>query len=286
MSAPTADEVLAGADLGGRTIWVTGADSGIGFETAAALARAGAHVVLGTLDAALGEAAAARIGGSVRVATFDLGDRDQVHRAADEAPEPVVDAVICNAGVYGGPWALTADGFERTFGVCYLGHVRLVDRLLPRLRAGSRVISVSSENHRWPPRLDLQRLPPRREDYSEVRAYGVAKLCNILWTRAFARRAGAPGVTANALHPGDLISTGIDRDSLVLKVVFTLARPFSRTPAQAAATSVWAATAPALDGVTGRYFVDRAERDPSRAARDDGLADALWDRTREWLTGS
>jgi NAD(P)-dependent dehydrogenase (short-subunit alcohol dehydrogenase family) len=185
--------------------------------------------------------------------------------------------------VYGGPYAETADGFERTFGVCYLGHVRLVDALLPRMRPGARVVAVSSENHRWPTRLDPSRLPPRREDYSELRAYGVAKLCVNLWTRAFARRSGASGVTANALHPGDLISTGIDRDSWVLRTVFALARPFTRSPAQAAATSVWVATAPELEGVSGRYYVDRAERPPSAAARDDGLADHLWDLTRGWL---
>lgn len=288
MSAPTADEVLAGVDLRGRAFWVTGGDSGIGFETAAALARAGGCVVLGCLRAAEGEAAAERIratrpDATVRVAAFDLGDRAQVHAATDAAPEPTFDAVVCNAGVYGGPYAETADGFERTFGVCYVGHVRLVDRLLPRLRPGARVVAVSSENHRWPPRLDLARLPPRREDYSELRAYGVAKLCVNLWARAFARRSGAPGVTANAVHPGDLVSTGIDRDSWVLRTVFRLARPFTWTPAQAAATSVWVATAPELAGVTGRYFVDRTEKDPSRAARDDGLADALWELTRGWL---
>src|SRR5678815_973062 len=110
----------------------------------------------------------------VRVLAFDLGKLAQVRAAVAGLAEPALHAVICNAGVYGGPYATTEDGFERTLGICYVGHAALVLGLLDRLRAGapSRVVMVSSDNHRWPTELDFDALPCPAAKYTELYAYG------------------------------------------------------------------------------------------------------------------
>lgn len=204
---------------------------------------------------------------------------------ASALPEAALHAVICNAGVYGGPYAVTGDGFERTLGVCYLGHAALVLALVDRLRAGApaRVVMVSSENHRWPTALDFEALPLPAERYSEMRAYGQAKLCCVLFALAFDARHAAGGIRANALHPGNLVSTGIDQDSRLLRLALRLARPFAPSAQQAAATSVFVATAADLAERGGRYFVDLHEKTPSAAALDLATQDRLWELTTRWL---
>jgi NAD(P)-dependent dehydrogenase (short-subunit alcohol dehydrogenase family) len=288
---PTADQVLEGCDLVGRTVLVTGADSGIGFCTARALAARGASVWLGCLRQEDGERAAEQIrarhpGAYVAVTAFDLGDLQAVREAARALPVPALHALVCNAGVYGGPYTLSRHGFERTFAVCYLGHAALVQALLPRLlsEAPARVVLVSSQNHWWPVSIDIDSLPIGPERYSELAAYGEAKRCVVLLARALTDVYGARGLTANALHPGDLVSTGIDRDSGFLRVVMRLARPLAPTPEQAAATSVYLATAPELQGVSGRYFVNGREARAAPGALDPALAARLWARTEGWLS--
>jgi WW domain-containing oxidoreductase len=290
---PTADEVLKDRDLTGKVMLVTGADSGIGFETARALAAKGARVYLGALRTDTGEAAAAKIrdahpSADVRVVAFDLGDLAAVRAAAAAFPEPALHAVICNAGVYGGPYALTKDGFERTLGVCYVGHAALVLALEARLVAGApaRVVMVSSDNHRWPTTLELDAIPTPKDRYTELRAYGQAKLCCVIFARALDARWRARGVRAYSLHPGDLVSTGIDKDSGFLKAVMWLARPLAPTTNQAAATSVFVATAPELADRGGSYFADVREKAPAAAALDPANESALWSLTERWLAKS
>lgn len=290
---PTADDVLKDADLSGKVMLVTGADSGIGFETARALAAKGARVWLGCMRRETGEAAAAKMReahpkADVRVIAFDLGDLAAVRAAAEALPEPALHALICNAGVYGGPYAVTKDGFERTLGVCYVGHAALVLALRERLEAGApaRVVMVSSDNHRWPTTLELDALPTSRERYTELRAYGQAKLCCVIFARALDARWAARGVRAYSLHPGDLVSTGIDKDSGFLKAVMWLARPLAPTTSQAAATSVWVATAPELADRGGSYFADVREKAPAPSALDPASADRLWERTAHWLASN
>lgn len=287
----TADDVLAGVDLAGRVMLVTGADSGIGFETARALAARGARVWIGCVRRETGDAAAARIvaahpSADVHPIAFDLGDLAAVQAAAESFPEPALHALICNAGVYGGPFALTKDGFERTLGVCYVGHAALVHALRGRLEAGapSRVVMVSSDNHRWPRELEWDALPTPRERYTELRAYGQAKLCCVLFASALDARWKTNGVRGYSLHPGDLVATSIDADSWMLKLAFLAARPFSPSPAQAAATSVYVATTTALADRGGLYFSDIAERAPAPAALEVKSQDRLWEMTARWIT--
>jgi WW domain-containing oxidoreductase len=289
-SRPTADRVLEGRDLRGRVLLVTGADSGIGFETARALAARGARVWLGCREPAGGERARERIlsahpGASVEVTAFDLADLGAVRRAAAALPEPALHGLVCNAGTYGGPFARSVDGFERTFAVSYLGHAGLVLALLDRLRAGapSRVVLVSSQNHWWPVRIDVDQLPLDAARYSELRAYGEAKRCVVLLARALTDRYASDGITANAVHPGDLVSTGIGSDSWLLRILLRLARPFASTPAQAAATSVYVATAPEIEGHSGGYWAGCRPARAAPGALDPAIAAALWARTERWL---
>lgn len=287
---PTAEDVLADVDLHGRVFLVTGGDSGIGFETVRTLAARGARVHLGCLREETGIAARDAIraqhpDADVRTIPFDLGDLAAVEAAAQALDALVLHGVVCNAGVYGGRHATTKDGFERTLGVCYVGHVALVLALRARLERGapSRVVMVSSENHRWPRRLDFDDLPLGPARYSELRAYGQAKLACVLFALALDARWRDRGVRAFALHPGDLVSTGIDRDSLVLRLTLRLARPFAPTIAQAAATSVYAVASPAVEGRGGIYLVDRREKSPAPAALDRATQDRLFALTERWL---
>lgn len=287
---PTALAVLEGIDLSGKVMLVTGGDGGIGFETTRALALRGARVYVGCLAKETGERAAATMraehpSADVRPIAFDLGDLPAVREAARTLDEPALHAVICNAGVYGGPYATTKQGFERTFGVCYLGHAALVLALEERLVRGapSRVVIVSSDNHRWPPTLEREALPTPRDRYTELRAYGQAKLSCVMLAKALDARWSSRGVHAYSLHPGDLVSTGIDKDSWVLRTVMFLAKPISPSAAQAAATSVWAATTPALADRGGGYYVDCEEVSPSPAALVHEDVEWLWNRTVDWL---
>ena len=144
---------------------------------------------------------------------------------------------------------------------------------------------VSSDNHRWPTTLEFDAIPTPPERYTELRAYGQAKLCCVVFARALDARWASRGVRAYSLHPGDLVSTGIDKDSGFLKAVMWLAKPFAPTASQAAATSVWVATAPELAERGGGYFADVREKAPAPAALDPANAERLWSLTEKWLAG-
>jgi WW domain-containing oxidoreductase len=283
----TARDVVAGLDLRDRVVVVTGADSGMGRASAEAVASAGAQVVLCSPNAALAEAAADRMRGSIDCSRlhpvgFDLGELSEVRAAADALPFERIDALVCNAGVYGGPYTETSGGMERTFSVCYLGHAELCHALLPRLRTAKRgrVVLVSSWNHRSPRTMDVEALPVRRETYSEWRAYGYAKRCLVMFAFALARR--EPGLLVNALHPGNLIRTSLGGASWQLDLTLKLASPLSRTPASAAATQTWLAIADGAE-TSGSYFVNGVENEPARGCRDVDAGERLWERTLEWL---
>lgn len=287
---PEADEVVAGQDLSGRVAVVTGSNAGIGYEAARALAGAGARVYLACRNAQKGMAAAARIkvqhpDAYVEFLALDLASPTSVRAFAAGFPEQVVHILVCNAGLYAPKYTETEDGFERTVGVCHLGHFLLTHELLGCLKAGrpARVVVVSSGSHRFPRRLNFDRLPLNREHYNDLVAYGQAKLCNVLFANELTRRYQAEGVTANSLHPGGLIGTEISRSSLAAKFVFLLARPFAKTLSQGAATTVYCAVAPELEGVGGRYFENCREKNASAEAQDPAVAKRLWELTEGWL---
>ena len=268
---------------------VTGANSGIGFETARALAAAGARVILACRELSGAEDAASRIraahpGALAEGQKLDLASLRSVREFSERLDAASVDALICNAGVFG-PYAETKDGFERTVGVCHIGHFQLALSLRERLRAAApaRVVMVSSNSHRMPAKLRFDRLPLARDKYRSVVAYGQAKLCNVLMANELTRRWGPEGITANSLHPGTLMLTSIGRSSLPARLLLTLALPFAKTLVQGAATSVYCATAPELEGVGGRYFIDCKAEPASEEAQSAEVAARLWELSEQWI---
>ncbi|PRY11787.1 SDR family NAD(P)-dependent oxidoreductase [Kineococcus rhizosphaerae] len=300
----TATEVLAGIDLTGRTVVLTGGYSGIGLEATRALTAAGAHVVV---PARRPERAAAELAGIERteVAELDLGDQDSVARFAQEflASGRPIHAFIGNAGIMACPETRLARGWEAQFGTNHLGHYALVNRLWPALAAGGgRVVSLSSSAHH---RSGIRFEDPMftRGDYDKWEAYGQAKTANALFALHLDTLAAPQGVRTFSMHPGgiltplqrhlpreEMVAAGwIDEDGNELMEGF-------KTPAAGAATEVWAATSPRLDGLGGVFCEDcdialpvDADRPPFTAgvaphATDPEAAARLWALSAE-LTG-
>ncbi len=277
--------------MGGKTVVITGGNSGIGFETASALAGAGARVVITARDRERGEAAVtelrARQGGDVDLAVFDLGSLASVRAGATEVLErcPRVDVLVNNAGVVLTGRRVTADGYEATFAVNHLGPFFFTQLLTERLVASApaRVVTVSSTAHRSARRgMAFDDLQAER-GYSAMPVYGRSKLANILFTTELARRLSGSGVTANSLHPGT-VATGYGRDGDATGLLgwgIRVYTPFMKTPDRGARTSVYLASAPAVAGASGEYFIGTRARRPSRAARDSEAARRLWDVSEE-----
>jgi NAD(P)-dependent dehydrogenase (short-subunit alcohol dehydrogenase family) len=285
----TAIQALRGQRLDGLTAIVTGANSGLGVETARALAFAGAHVVLACRSLASGEQTAARLraelpgdAGPLEVAALDLADLRSVSAfvASFLASGRRLDVLINNAGVMARPLTFTAQGIESQLGINHLGHFALTTGLMPALGPKGRVITVSSAMHsRGNPRNVLEALTADRtfatHRYSPYGAYDDSKLANVLFTGSLVKRL-APGQSAHAIHPG-VVGTNLARSMGFLGKVFVFfLKLFSKSAAQGAATSVFAAIAPELAGRSGDYLVDCAIARSSEEARDPVLAEQLW----------
>ena len=243
----------------------------------------GARVLLVARDRARGESTAAEIreasgGRAPDVLLADLSSRVEVRRLAREVRErtPRLDLLVNNAGAIFADREVSADGLEMTFALNHLAYFLLTLELLPLLEEGStsRIVNVSSVAHRRGS-IDFDDLQGER-GYSMWRAYQQSKLANVLFTRELARRLGGRGVSTNALHPG-VIASGFGRNGRgVFSRLVALGAPFLASPERGARTTLHVATAPELQGITGRYFSDCREKTPSRAARDDDAALRLW----------
>ena len=288
--ATTADEAIDGIDLSGKTAVVTGASSGLGLQTVATLALAGAEVI-----AAVREPDQFREPG-IEAIPLDLASLDSVGAAAEAIAgrHPRIDILINNAGVMFTPPGTTAEGFELQFGVNHLGHFLLTSALLPSLQAAAadsgdaRVVTLSSEAHRqWG--IDLDDINFDRRGYDTFAAYGQAKSANILMTVELHRRLGAGGITALAVHPG-ICATNLGRymDRATAKKLFamsttTFAPENMKSVPQAAATSVWAATAASLAGHGGAYLADCQIAEAAPEATDPVMAQRLWALSERWV---
>ncbi|RWS30447.1 WW domain-containing oxidoreductase-like protein, partial [Leptotrombidium deliense] len=194
-----------------------------------------------------------------------------------------IHILILNAAIFGAPHSLTEDGFERTFQVNHLSHFYLVQLLKEILikSAPSRVVVVSSESHRFS-KLRKENIsenvlsPQSSRQFSSMEAYNDSKLCNVLFSTALSHRLERFRVMCNSLHPGNMVSTSLSRNWWLFRVLFALVRPFTKSVAQAAATSVYCATAIELRGVTGLYFNNCVQCSPSTAAQDIELSELLW----------
>jgi len=241
----------------GRISIVTGANTGLGFETARMLAERGAVVVMAVRNVDKGEQAAARIKGDVRVQALDLTSLDSIRSAAADlrAAHPRIDLLINNAGVMYTPKQTTADGFELQFGTNHLGHFALTGLLLDHLLPvpGSRVVTVSSAAHRIRAAIHFDDLQWERS-YSRVAAYGQAKLANLLFTYELQRRLASHGTTvAVSAHPG-VSNTELARNTpTALRVPVSWLSPLlTQKPEMGALPTVRAATDPAVLG--GQYY--------------------------------
>ncbi|MCK9903765.1 hypothetical protein CC117_14280 [Parafrankia colletiae] len=263
--ATTALEVVRTTDLRGRLAIVTGASSGMGIETAQALAVAGADLVLGVRDVAAGEAVArdvlAGAAGTIKVARLDLSDLDAVAEFAGAVTGPV-DLLIANAGVSQTPDTHLPNGLDVRFATNHLGHFRLAALLRSQLaKRGARIVVVSSGGHKGIP-VSLDDPGWRTREYSMGLAYAESKSANILFAQEATRRWSGEGIFANAVLPGTAL-TGLQRhhsDAQMRRIGFVTDEgtpaPMVRTAAQAAATAVWAATAPELAGRGGLVLED------------------------------
>ncbi|NOY92213.1 MAG: SDR family oxidoreductase [Deltaproteobacteria bacterium] len=265
-----------------RTALVTGGSGGIGLETVRGLAARGYRVIFTGRNLERLASAKADVEGSVQRAELvsvaaDFSSLDQVRVLAAKVRElaPRLDVLVHNAGVWHQQRRVSKDGIEDTFAVNHLAPFLLTRELEGLLRASAaRVVVVSSRLHERQRRFDFDDLE-RRGRYRGLYAYGQSKLANVLFSNELARRLASAGVTSNALHPGDVV-TSIVRDSAWLSLGIRVASPFLKTPRQGAETSLHCATSRALAGVTGRYFKRSREARPAAAALDEGVARRLW----------
>jgi retinol dehydrogenase 12 len=276
------------SELSGRTFLVTGANTGIGRATAADLARRGGRVYLACRSEQKGRASVAAITAAtgneaVAFLPLDLADLASVRACAEQflaRGEPL--HVLINNGGLAGQRGLTANGFELAFGVNHLGHFALTLALLDCLAASApaRIVNVSSDSHYQAKGIDFEAVRRRTASRTGLPEYAVSKLSNVLFSAELGRRTEGRGITTYALHPG-VVASDIWRR--VPWPVRPLMKMRMLSTEQGAATSLYCATAPELDGVTGRFYDNRREREPSAAVTTD-LAGELWQRSEAWAT--
>jgi NAD(P)-dependent dehydrogenase (short-subunit alcohol dehydrogenase family) len=313
-ASSTTEEVLAGINLTGKRILVTGVSAGLGVETARALAAHGAEVVGAARDLDKGKAATAQVqkdatanGGSFELIELDLARLKSVRACADAllTKAQPFDVVIANAGVMATQFGHTVDGFETQFGTNHLGHFVLMNRIASLLRTGGRVINVSSAGHRYS-NVDIEDPNFEHTPYEPFISYGRSKTANILFAVAFDRRHKSRGVRAAAVHPG-IIETELIRhlssswlharvDQINQQLAAAGKPPLQqKSIPQGAATSVWAAVVATADEVGGRYcenchVAQIVPDDVPTSATVDGVrayalnaktAEALWKKSEE-----
>jgi len=300
-------------EIEGAVVLITGGNTGIGKETAVALARKGARVVFTSREAARGKAALAEIRersgrDDVELIALDLASLASVRRCAEEFRERFdrLDVLVNNAGVAltRGLRQVTHDGLEMQFGVNHVGHFVLTNELLPLIRksAPARIVNLSSGGYRLAPKgLNFDDLQSEK-DYQGFPCYGHSKLANICFTIELARRLADEGIAVNAVHPG-YVGTELghlrpeDKARFVREEkksakragggggpdLSSLGEPLS--PAEGAATSIYVASSPEVEGVTGRYFEDCQLSELTPVAADLEAAARLWQETEKLLAG-
>ncbi|XP_036062070.1 retinol dehydrogenase 12 [Onychomys torridus] len=295
LTAPSIRKFFAGGvctttvQIPGKVVVVTGANTGIGKETARELARRGARVYIACRDVLKGESAASEIradtkNSQVLVRKLDLSDTKSIRAFAEGflAEEKKLHILINNAGVMLYPYSKTADGFETHLGVNHLGHFLLTYLLLGRLKesAPSRVVNLSSVAHLGG-KIRFHDLHGEKR-YCSGFAYCHSKLANVLFTRELAKRLQGTGVTTYVVHPG-IVMSEIVRHSYLICLLWRLFSPFFKSTRQGAQTSLHCALAEGLEPLSGKYFSDCKRTWVSPRARDKKTAERLWNVSCELL---
>jgi NAD(P)-dependent dehydrogenase (short-subunit alcohol dehydrogenase family) len=268
----------------GNVCIVTGANAGIGKETALSLAKKGASVVMVARSRERGEAARDAIRAesgneNVDLMLADLSVQDDIYDLAQafRTRYDRLDVLVNNAGAIFMERKESADGLEITFALNHMGYFILTNLLLDMLKASApaRIINVSSDAHRGAS-LDFNDLQ-HEESYSGFDVYGESKLMNILFTHELARRLEGTGVTANSVHPGFVGSNFAKNNGLLARIAMTVLRPFARSPEKGAETPIYLASSPEVAGVNGEYFKDKEAKRSSRASYNEETARRLWE---------
>ena len=271
-----------------KTCLVTGANSGIGKYTAIGLADLGANVVMVCRDAERGRAAREEIASATGNENIDLliADLSLSHSIQQLAGTVLsrydrLDVLVNNAGAYAATRTLTGEGLEQTFALNHLGYFLFTNLLLDLLKssAPARIVNVASEAHRRS-RIDFDDLMGERS-YKAFRAYGQSKLANIMFTYDIARRLEGTNVTANCMHPGVVATNFAHRDGGMVGFLIKTFGFLMRRPAKGAETAVYLASSAEVDGVTGRYFIDRKDVRSSAVSYDESAGRRLWQVSEE-----
>jgi WW domain-containing oxidoreductase len=292
----TAEQVTADIDLNGKTVVITGINSGLGNETMRVLANRGAHIIGTARTIEKATQAANEINGHITPMACELSSFESVKECADNinALDLPIDVLLCNAGIMALPKLELANGFEQQFNTNHLGHFLLVHNLLDQVKQAEqgRIVMLSSLAHKMAPSIGINfdNLDGNKY-YKDWTFYGQSKLANLLTAVALSKRLEGSKATANAVHPG-IIRTNLSRSMGGIQgLVFNNTvsgwvagmMMGSKTVPQGAATQCYVATAPELTGVSGRYFSDSNEERPSRHGQNQELADRLWEFSCETL---
>lgn len=285
----SAEDVTEGLDLTGKTIFITGVNSGLGFESMRVLTMRGAHVIGAARTLEKATAACAEVKGYATPVACELSDLESVAACADLVKEQVssLDVLLCNAGIMAPRKLSTIDGLEQQFFTNHIGHFLLIKLLLDHVKAANagRLVILSSMAEQSAPAcgIDFDNLAGDR-GYQPFKFYGQSKLANLLCARALAQQLQDTSVTVNAVHPG-IIRTNLARDAggMMLTMIGLFARPFEKTQPQGAATQCYAAVHPDLDNITGEYLADCKIKTTSRNGRNMALAQQLWDFSENYV---
>ncbi|MBS1271346.1 MAG: Rhamnolipids biosynthesis 3-oxoacyl-[acyl-carrier-protein] reductase [Candidatus Marinimicrobia bacterium] len=277
--------------MNGKRILITGATSGIGWETARGLAGKGAEIIVVSRNEKKCEKSVAELkkisgDGNADYIVADLSAIDEVRAAAEQFQQKYdrLDVLINNAGAYFNHRQVSRDGYEMTLALNHLSYFLLTNLLLDALQqsAPARIVNVASDAH-YGNEIDFDDLQ-RKESYSGYEVYGESKLMNILFTYELDRRLDDSEIMVNALHPGFVNSGFGMNNNIFVKGLLSIAQLFGRSTRKGAETSVYLASSPEIDGVSGKYFFDKEPKKSSPASYDIDTAIRLWDISKE-LTG-
>ncbi|MGB0918329.1 MAG: SDR family oxidoreductase [Flavobacteriales bacterium] len=275
----------------GKTVVITGGNAGIGKATAISLAKKGAQIVFTSRSedkakAALAEIKSASGNEKLSYVLVDLNSQASVRKAAEELKTkcPKIDVLINNAGCYVSEKTINQDGLEMQFATNHIGHFLLTNLLLDNVKAAdkSRIVNLASIAHKFTRELDFDDLNYEKKEYGGWDSYSRSKFCNILFTNELAKRLEGTGITANAVHPGGVRTEIAEKNAnWFTKLGWIVMKPFMITVEKGAATSIYLASSPKVEGESGGYWVKSKKHFSNRPSQDPELAKALWKKSEE-----